>query len=335
MQIQYDNDQSIVIEILKPYIQYLNDFKLKKSFLSNLFIRIRNRADQQAGIYLYGRVGSGKTMLMQNFYASLMAKKRLLHFSDFMQSNYQKLHLIQKNKAALPINSLAKIIKDECDVLCLDEFEIKDIADAMIIAEIFQQLINYGVFIFVTTNTKPDDLYKDGLQRNLFMLFITVIKNKFRVINLDGSHDYRLDHISNQRFFKLPNQADMLRAIISQLTNNHLSAVNLTVFGRILSFESVNNKILVTDFAELINRDLGYNDFIVICQYFKIIIFKDLESISDDDNNKIRRFINFIDNVYFNKVELFLGLKVDLDKIYMGDKMPEFKRTLSRLNELK
>ncbi len=293
-----------------------------------------------SGIYLYGGVGRGKTMLMQAFYNSLKIKKQLIHYQDFMQSVHLNLHELQKFSRSNLITNLAQSYAQNTKIICLDELEIKDIADAMIIGKLFEELLKLKIFIVITSNTEPKNLYKDGVQRESFLPFIELIYKKFKMIYLDNNHDYRSDkiiNISDNRIIYPLNDENKknIAKIITQTTNDKLETFSLEVFGRKIKFNKSYNKILVTDFMELFMQELGYVDYVNICRYFKVIILENVPILSEDNTDQITRFINFIDNAYFYKVLLYMSLATSPVKLYeRGKRLAEFSRTTSRLNEM-
>lgn len=304
------------------------------------FTKIFTRDKRYSGVYLHGSVGRGKTMLMQQFYNQLTVPKEIVHYQQFMQEIHKKMHKLQSHSANKVIQNLAKEISFRSQVICIDEFEIKDITDAMIIMRLFKCLQANNVFIFITTNTEPDFLYKDGLQRSAFLPFIDTIKRKFEVIHLDTKKDYRFDlgaNIENRVLFPI-NQVNTseLQRIQSKLCDKEeLSESTIEVFGRELLFKRVHNNILITDFNELFERDLGYGDYVALSKKFGIIVLSSVRAISEDENNIATRFINFIDNAYFNRVLLFIEIECNPEKIYIsGSKKSEFERTVSRLHEM-
>lgn len=325
-----DSSQQIIIKKLEEIRNGLE----KKSFL-DFFISKFNKN----GFYLYGGVGRGKTMLMQAFYNSLTIKKQIIHYQDFMQSVHKNLHNLQGQDTNKLISNLANIYAQKGKVLCVDEFEIKDITDAMIIGRLFAEFIKCKIFIFVTSNTEPQNLYKDGLQRNSFLPFIDLLNKKFDILYLDNNQDYRLEKVNsidNRIFYPINDENNFkLNKIIATLTDNQTIEGRIEVFGRYIIFKKTFKNILVTDFNELFLQELGYVDYVNICQEFNIIVLENVPIIGDDNNDLITRFINFIDNAYFYKVLLFASLQDAPEKIYQnGKRIAEFKRTISRLNEM-
>ena len=293
----------------------------------------------KCGVYLYGGVGRGKTMLMQAFYHRCSSKKRMIHYQDFIQEVHKKIHLLQEEEPSKVIANLAREFASNYKILCLDEFEIKDITDAMIIARLFQEITKRKVFIFMTSNTKPDNLYMDGLQRASFLPFIDFINKNFDVLCLETNHDYRLDklgELNNRIIYPLTQENSFkMKHIISKLTDDRLSRGSLIVFGREITFAKTHDTTLVTNFDELFMQELGYADYVNICQKYSIIILENIPPISSDNSDLITRFINFVDNAYFYRVLLFATLYTSPEEIYKeGKRAGEFLRTVSRLHEM-
>ncbi|WP_341790398.1 cell division protein ZapE [Rickettsia endosymbiont of Polydrusus tereticollis] len=305
-------------------------------------LQIFSKNNLKSGIYLYGSVGTGKTMLMNSFFELLTTSKIIIHYQNFMQQVHQAMHQLQgKNESKNNIiPKIAKNYAKKTKILCIDEFEIKDITDAMIIGNLLTELIKQSIFIFVTSNTKPANLYKDGLQRESFLPFIDKINAEFYIMQLDNNHDYRFDkalEIANDRIIyplTLENQSKLTQ-IIKDITEDRLTPQTLEVLGREISFKQGYKKVLITDFEELFTRNLSYIDYVNICQKFNIIIVENIQIIRPDNTDIAVRFINFIDNAYFYKILLFMTLEDQPEKICQGAaRREEFKRTVSRLREM-
>lgn len=293
-----------------------------------------------AGIYLYGGVGRGKTMMMNAFFARANVRKELVHYQNFMLELHKKIHSLQASSADKVVSDVANSIAARIKLLCIDEFEVKDITDAMLIMRLFNYLQAKNVFIFLTTNTLPDNLYKDGLQRELFLPFITNVKQHFDILYLDSDTDYRFTKISefNDRIIFPYSKANVqkIQNIKQQLLQDNATEEEIVqVFGRQVHFSKTHKDILFVNFNELIETEFGYADYVSICQRFKVIVLENIPTIGDAETDKATRFINFIDNAYFYKVLLFANIKTLPEEIYTeGRKIEEFKRTISRLNEM-
>ena len=317
----------------------VSELEVIASSLANTNIFDFFKKPPKCGVYLYGGVGRGKTMLMQAFYHRCDLRKKMIHYQDFMQEVHKKIHLLQGEEPDKVVANLAREFASNYKILCLDEFEIKDITDAMIIARLFQEIAKRKVFIFITSNTKPANLYKDGLQRASFLPFIDFVVHNFDVLCLETNHDYRLDklgELNNRIIYPITQENNLkIKHVISKLTDDKLSQGSLVVFGREVTFARTHGTILVTDFSELFMQDLGYADYVNICQKYSIIILEDVPTISADNSDLITRFINFIDNAYFYKVLLFATLYTSPEEIYKdGKRAGEFLRTVSRLHEM-
>lgn len=329
-----DEKQLLILDRIKLFVKEIES----KSFF-NFFT---NHNILKNGFYLYGHVGTGKTILMKYFYQMLGVKKLMTHYQNLMQSVHKDIHLLRSTTKSTneSIKKIAANYAKNLKVICIDEFEIKDITDAMIIGPLLFELIKCNVFVFITSNTKPEDLYKDGLQRGSFLPVIKEIYNKFEVMYLDSDHDYRLDKVlqlTNRIIYPINESTrPAIEKIITELSsNNRFITIELEVFGRKIPFKMASNTTLITDFNELFLRDLSYADYVNLCQKFTVIMVQDVTLIDSDNSDIAVRFINFIDNAYFYKVILFMTLQAEPIEIYRnGLRKDEFKRTISRLYEM-
>jgi len=333
--IRLDNIQSSVAELLETAATSLNKKPYFQKF-TNLFKNNQN----PRGIYLHGGVGRGKTMLMKSFFERIDVPKEIIHYQNFMQEIHTKLHKLQNKFTNRVIEELASDIAGRAKVLCLDEFEIKDITDAMLMMRLFEQLVSRKVFIFLTTNTIPENLYKDGIQRESFLPFIKMIQEKFMVLHLDSNTDYRFMNISEagkRVLYPINRETETeIERVKQELTGgNETIPGSIEVFGRKIVFSKTKKQVLFTDFSELFQQELGYIDYVNICQHFQVVVLEGVREIREEEGDIITRFINFIDNAYFYKTLLFITLDRAPEEIYKkGKRAEEFKRTISRLNEM-
>jgi cell division protein ZapE len=262
-----------------------------------------------------------------------------VHYQAFMQDIHKSIHKNRITDMEKVVPMIAKKYSSSIRLLCIDEFEIKDIADAMIIGRLLTEFAKNNVFIVITSNTKPENLYKDGIQRESFLPSIALINKNYKIFELSSGIDYRLNRVSSKKrmFCALNDETSKeLLKIIDEITNGEsLEPIALKVFGREVIFARSYKSLLVTDFNELCVRDISYNDYIEICRVFSIIILQNVPILSHEGKNEVIRFINFIDNAYFNKVKLFISLATEPEALYSnGEKVREFDRAISRLHEM-
>jgi cell division protein ZapE len=292
------------------------------------------------GVYVYGGVGTGKTMIAQAFFDASPEPKLLMHYQDFMRTVHQSIHnLYQGDDMNNVISNIASDYAKRTTLLCLDEFEIHDIADAMIVGRLFIEFVKKKIFILITSNTKPCDLYAKGIQRELFLPFIDFIEDKFHVYCLDMGWDYRNHHSHTTEHILYPLNSeteDKMQTIIRNLTHGEECIPRtLYVFGREVILRRTYQSVLITDFTELVLQNLSYNDYIEICKIFSVIVLEKVPVLGSSDTNEVIRLINLIDNIYFHKNILFASLATSPEELYLGvAKNKEFKRTISRLHEM-
>ncbi|MDF2964644.1 MAG: n2B [Rickettsiaceae bacterium] len=331
-----DDRQEALLEVFNKYAKELNSSSLLKK-VSTIFRRDKNFA----GLYIYGGVGRGKTMLAKSFYDSLQVSKTLEHFQIFMKTIHERLHILRKQER--PNNNLVKIIAQEYakkyKLIILDEFEVKDIADAMTLARLIPELQAMGVFIVITTNIQPQELYKDGIQRDSFLPFITYLEQYFEIFHLDSQQDYRqTKSLSLEERILYPASHETNKQIqnyIENLTKNNFETKTITVFGRNLKFAKCHRNILVTDFVEMFEEERSQADYIEICKNFDLIIIEKIRAIVADDKNTALRFINFLDQAYLTRVIIIAQLEHTPENILqIKSGLKEVTRALSRLREM-
>jgi cell division protein ZapE len=303
--------------------------------------------DPPRGLYFWGGVGRGKSMLMDLFFDTTpVPHKRRVHFNAFMLEVHQRIHEWRQSGAAAesetadPIPPLARRIAAEAWLLCFDEFHVVDIADAMILGRLFQALFGLGVIVVATSNWPPDDLYKDGLQRDRFLPFIAMIKKKLEVVQLDGGRDYRLDRLRGRPVYHSPLGGmahKALAGLFADLTDGAEGApVILAVPGaRTLEVPRAARGVAWCDFDALCDRPLGAADYLALAEAFHTVIIEGVPRFTEDKRNQMKRFIILIDSLYEARRRVVIAAEAPVTQLYAGESHAlEFARTESRLMEM-
>jgi cell division protein ZapE len=290
------------------------------------------------GLYIFGPVGRGKSMLMDLFFAAApVERKRRVHFFAFMQEMQARFHARRADKGD-PIAPVAGEIAEEATLLCFDEFDVTDIADAMILGRLFEALFAAGVVVVATSNRAPDELYKDGLQRDRFLPFIALLKERMAVLALDGGRDYRLQRFAGrQTWFIAPGGGHRpLEAAFADLTGGaEGKPIELPVLGRKLLVPRAAKGVAWFGFDELCARPLGPADFLALCQAFHTFVVEGIPVMDRRLRNEARRFTIFVDSLYEAHGNLVASAAAPPDSLYpQGDGSFEFQRTVSRLHEM-
>lgn len=340
--IKLDAAQKELLSLLESYSLKLEEHLNDKGFFAKLFSKPQQ---VKAGIYVYGNVGRGKSMLMDMFFEKLRIKhKQREHFHQFMLDCHQKLHQMREQEEGEKgddVVRLAKQIANEVDVLCFDELQVNNIADAMIVGRLFETLMQEGVFIIFTSNRAPSELFKDGLQRDRFLPFIKLIETKTEVFELKSETDYRLSKISsidkrylyplNQETKKLLNDAINLFTEGKQLDD---TVIQVDQNRHLHVLRSYGNFAIFT-FNELCQSPLSAMDYIAIAKRFSTIIIENLPQLNTDHHNEALRFITLIDCFYEYHTKLICTAEVAIERLYASGKNQfEFARTISRLKEM-
>ena len=330
--IAYDRNQSKAIVLLE---KLNNNFLKKKSgFLSRI-----KKENLIKGVYFWGGVGLGKSMIMDLFYEnSAIKKQKRVHFHAFMQEVHDEIHLIRKSGVTDAIEPIAKNISKNVKLLCFDELQITDITDAMIVGRLMELLTKNGVVIVSTSNRPPDDLYKDGLNRDLFLPFISFLKENLDVFQFSGDIDYRQLSLSEKkRFFAPinPKNKSEINALWGELTDGTSAPLKLQVKSREIIIPAFCNGVGRAYFNDLCEKPLGPSDFLVIAKSVRVLIIEEIPKLSREKNNQAKRFVTLIDTLYEHKVILIASADVSPEKLYeKGTGSFEFERTVSRLKEM-
>ncbi|QFS81446.1 AFG1-like ATPase [Roseivivax sp. THAF40] len=290
------------------------------------------------GLYLWGGVGRGKSMLMDLFVESLEVPTRRVHFHAFMQEVQAGVHAERQKGREDPIAPVAKAVSDSVKVFAFDEMQITDIADAMIVGRLFEKLFAAGCVVVTTSNRVPDELYKDGLNRNLFLPFIDLLKEQMVVHELVAHRDYRQDRMQGADTYFSPNDAEA-RAAIDALWQR-LSAGNeeelvLQVKGRDLHLPRFSNGVARARFFDLCGKALGPADYLKLAETVRVLILENVPQLGRSNFNEAKRFVTLIDALYEAKTKLVVSAAAEPEYLYLeGPGAFEFERTASRLREM-
>ena len=301
----------------------------------------RRREEPPQGLYLFGAVGRGKSMLMDLFFETApLPRKRRVHFHAFMLEVHESLHRQrQEGIEGDPLGPLAARIADAAWLLCFDEFHVSNIADAMLLGRLFAALFDLGVVVVATSNEAPGDLYKDGLQRERFLPFIALLQERLDVLELDGVIDYRRNRIQGMTVYHHPLGPDATSALASafaRLTDDAAGApTTLMAQGRTVAVPRAAKGVASFRFADLCEQPLGAADYLAIATHFHTVIVADIPRMTRDQRNEARRFMTLIDALYEHKTNLICSAAEPPDRLYVsGEGAKDFRRTASRLIEM-
>jgi cell division protein ZapE len=305
-------------------------------------------ATQIKGLYVHGDVGRGKTMLMDGFFAvAAPRRKRRAHFHAFMAEAHERIHAFRQvpsngARGGDPIVPVADQIAGEIRLLCLDEFMVTDIADAMILSRLFGRLFERGLVLVATSNTAPDDLYRDGLNRELFLPFIAVLKRHTEVVELRARTDYRVENLAGTPVYVSslrPDARALLDRIWRRLTGIPRGAPAVVESnGREITVPEAHDGVARFGFADLCEAPLGAADFLRIARAYHSVILDGIPVIAAERRDVARRFINLVDTFYDLGVKLIVSAAAEPAELYAaaeGEEALAFRRTTSRLIEMR
>lgn len=305
------------------------------------------RAAALQGVYLWGGVGRGKSMLMDLAFAHIdVQPKRRVHFHAFMLHTHQRLKEARSDEEGDPIEEVAEIVAGEAKLLCFDEMQVTNPADAMILSRLFEKLLERGVSVIATSNRPPGDLYRDGLNRELFLPFIATIETRFEVVEVNGPTDYRLDRLAGVDVWHVPNGPEATAALSKaffQLTDYAVEdrakvpSEDLEVGGgRMLHVPKSLKGVAVFSFRRLCGEPRGASDYLAIAQRFHTVIIVGIPVMGPEMRNEAARFVTLIDELYEHRVKLLAAADAEPAGLYSsGDGSFEFQRTVSRLEEMR
>ncbi len=313
---------------------------------STLWRLIGKKPEPARGLSLWGGVGRGKSMLMDLFFDSVhINRKRRAHFHEFMLDIHARLKVERDKEVGDPIRPVVESLADEARLLCFDEMVVNNMADAAIMSRLFTGLIAAGVTVVTTSNRHPDDLYKDGLNRQLFLPFIDLIKQELDIVALDGPTDYRRERLGNAKTWLVPNGPEATAALSEaffRLTDYppedraHVPTVEIDVGGgRMLHVPKALKGVAVFSFKRLCTEARGASDYLAIARRFHSVIMVGIPVLGPHNRNEAARFVTLIDALYEYKVKFLASADAAPDALYLaGDGRFEFDRTVSRLLEM-
>ena len=299
---------------------------------TNLF----SKSNKKNGVYLYGGVGTGKTFLLNLFYQNTKVGTKI-HFNNLMI----QIHKAVKDSSTKDdaIEDYIKDLGQKFKLLFIDEMHIFNIVDALIIKKIFFFLSKYKIFLIISSNFHPEDLYKDGLQRNDFMPFIELVKNNYNIINININKDYRRETLNQSKTYFTPINQETINEF-NKLFNrfvdsSHITTINVKSNSRVIIFDKCSSNILMTDFDKICEENLSHQDYDNIAKTFKLIFLNNVPELNKERKDSCRRFISLIDMLYKNKCSIVILASKPINSLNnIKSLTEEFKRTSSRLYEM-
>lgn len=330
-----DAAQAAAIADLDALWHELVDFKAKRNhFLGRSLLS----PSVPQGIYFWGGVGRGKSFLMDVFYACVpYRRKRRIHFHKFMAEIHQGMKLLAA--ANDPLIALADNIAKSTRLLCFDEFHVSDIADAMILGRLMAALFERGVVMIITSNSSPDELYANGLQRQKFLPTITLLKRNLRIVNIDSGNDYRLREMANAPLFMLTSDADTdvrMDAIFKRLSGGTIQHDHhIEVQGRHIEVKKLSAKVVWFDFKVICGGPRAQADYLEIAHRFPTVFVSHIPQLTENEAAEAQRFIWLVDVLYDNRVKLVASAAaIPKELCTNAEQAQEFSRTVSRLTEM-
>jgi cell division protein ZapE len=315
-------------------IEALSKIKINKNFTDAIR---RFTRDEDLGIYIWGDVGRGKTLIVNEFIKQLKdTNVKSFHYIDFMSFIHDELNKSSGKKD--PLKNVSKNIANRCNIIFIDEFQVEDVADAMIVTNILERILNLGLKIIITSNAHPDDLYKDGLQRQKFIKSMQVCVRKLKIFNLNGDIDYRTKNIidldSNKK--NIYSDKDISKLINDNFISHNDQSSEILVNERKFKCKFASSNLLWIDFMVFFKDATGSKDYKELSSKLDWIFISNFNKCDDDSIDIVRRFISFIDIVYTRKVKVKLFFnKIEIKELYMGTKLNIlWSRCASRLIEM-
>jgi cell division protein ZapE len=271
----------------------------------SLINKFKKRKFNKASFYIWGEVGRGKTLITKSFLNEIKINKAIFHYIDFMQNIHNELSVMSGKSD--PLNLIAKSLSKKYKIIFIDEFQVEDVADAMIIGNLLNQLIQLDVVLYITSNAHPDDLYKDGLQRQKFIDVMKAMQKQFNIYKLDGVIDYRSRNIANvnqEKSNKFFDEKDILLVIKENFDNKNFTKKTLNINSRQFTCKAVSNDFLWISFSDFFIEPNGSSDYMEISKNTEWVFLNDFKYCDDNSTDIIRRFISFIDICYRDKTKI-------------------------------
>lgn len=337
--IDHDAKQAVVIDCLQDLYNTLLAAHTSRSWLSRLTAFLKRRKNHTGkGLYIWGGVGIGKTYLLDTFFDALPFKNKLrLHFHRFMQQVHADLQRLQGHPD--PLTIVARHFALRAQVLCIDEFMVHDITDAMILARLLEALFARHICLVTTSNQHPDELYQHGLQRQRFLPAIALLKQQLQLLHIDSQHDYRLQVLTRlgAYFTPLNESAEQAMRQCFELYAHHAGIDDelLIIDQRPIKTRCLADKVVWFDFDQICHSPRSQMDYLAIARQFKIVLISNVPQIKAHEIDKVTYLINLVDIFYDQRVYLVMSAETSIPEIYVaGEKIVVFQRTASRLQEM-
>ena len=328
-----DPQQKQAIQALQLIFEQLSLSNQK----SKLFQCFKRTKQPIPGLYMYGPVGSGKTYLLDTFYNAISKRKMRMHFHEFMREIHHRLKSLVGKKN--PINNIAKDLARKNDVICFDEFVVSNIVDAMLLGNLLKALFKQGICLVATSNIVPDDLYKNGLQRNLFLPAIAILKQNMQVLQVDNHIDYRLQHLTPADVYFYPLNENSQQYLAQQFDHFSHGIIyghgKIKLLGREIEIVKRSDNAIWFDFKVICQVPRSQYDYLELVSQYDTIVISNVPVINVQENNAISLFISLVDVAYNAGTKLIISAQVPVEKIYpQGELLFDFQRAKSRLIEM-
>ncbi len=325
------------IEVNLAQEELIKKMHFTLSYENSFLKKLKKNNSKKKGFYIWGKVGRGKTLVTKAFFDSIKQSKISFHYIDFMENIHNELNALSKEDN--PLSCIAKSLSKKYKIIYIDEFQVEDIADAMIIGNLLNQLIKLEVVLYLTSNAHPDDLYKDGLQRQVFIKNMKIVQNSLNIHNLSGDVDYRsrniinIDQKSTNTSF---NDKDIISIIENNFKNINFDKNKFSLNSREYSCKASSNDFIWLSFSDFFRESNGSREYAELSNSIEWIFLSDFKKCDDDSADIIRRFISFIDICHKNRTKVKFFHNIDsLNMLYHGNKLKIlWTRCQSRLNEM-